>query len=299
MRSLLSCLQFGVGHHRSTSQSDNNEHHNSSGGEDTTRPASSEAQNAAGIGRTCVHEPIPVRSNSGDAGGNTIIVPQPRKPNTAVWSYWMNYMRMSTALVSNLSGVRSSSSESAEGEIKSEGASGPESAGGLYPRKLSKEERALKVQKYLEKKRNKSNMKKIRYQYRQQLAARRIRFQGRFVKAAEAKDLILKGAPVTAKDRTELNKLFEEDKDQELIKKYNENIRLHTVKPIFKMTHDTSVMDRLSGSEHSSYSSGSEGSSLGLGMSPLIETMKDIDLNGELKEQCAKIKLQPPPILKL
>ncbi len=297
MRSLLSCLQFGVGHHRSPSQPDNDAH-NSSGGEDTTRPASSEAQNASIPARPGIHEPIPARPNSGETSGNAIIVPQPRKPNTAVWSYWMNYMRMSTALVSNLPGVRSSSSESVDSGVKSEGAQGPETTP-IYPRKLSKEERALKVQKYLEKKKRKTNAKKIRYQYRQQLAARRIRFQGRFVKATEAKDLILKGAPVTAKDRTELNKLFEEDKDQELIRKYNENLRLHTIKPIFKTTHDTSVVDRLSGSEYNSSSSSSEGSSLGSGMSPLIETMRDINLNNGIEEQCAKIGIPAPPILKL
>ncbi len=281
MRSLLSCLQFSLGHQRSPSQPDGNEPHNTSNGSDTTRPPSTEAP-AFGVS-----EHMTGRSDS-DGGGVRILVPQPRKPNAPIWSYWMNYMRMSNALVSNLPGMRSSSSESGDSGVRSEGACPAE---GPYPRRLTKEERAAKVQRYLEKKKKKNNTKKIRYQYRQQLAARRIRFQGRFVKASEAKDLILQGAPVTAKDKTELNKLFEEDKNQDLIRKYEENLRLHTAKPIFRTTHDTSVIDRLS--SDSSGSSGAEGS-CGSGMSPLIETMKDVNLGPS--GEAAKITL---PILKL
>jgi len=297
MRSLLSCLKIGVGHQRTPSQPD--DQHNSSEGENTTRPASSEQPILPIPLRPVVQEPIPVRSESGEIGSSTILMPKPRKPNTTMWSYLLNYIRTSTAVVNNLSGARSSSSDSSDNGVKSEGGEQASPPIMPYPRKLSKEERAMKVQKYLEKKRKKSNTKKIRYQYRQQLAARRIRFQGRFVKAAEAKDLILKGAPVTAKDMTDLERIFEEDKDQELIKKYNENLRQHAIKPIFKTIHDTSVVDRLSGSESGSSSSGSEGSSFGTGMSPLIETIREMNINNGINEQCVKMGIQPPPVFKL
>ncbi len=294
MKSLLSCLQFSVGHHRSPSQQDD-EPHNTSNGEVATRPASSEAP-APGQRSEAIQENMMGHGDLGE-GANRILVPQPRKPNTAVWSYWMNYMRMSSALVSNLPGMRSSSSESGDSGVKSDGAcQQPE---GPYPRKLSKDERAEKVQRYLEKKKRKSGAKKIRYQYRQQLAARRIRYQGRFVKASEAKDLIMQGAPVTARDKTDLNKLFEEDKNQDLFKKYEDNIRLRSIKPIFRTIHDTSVVERLR-SESAGSSGGSLEGSCGSGMSPLIETMKDINLGAGFDAQtAAKIALDPPPILKL
>eukprot|EP00826_Nyctotherus_ovalis_P044593 TRINITY_DN4824_c0_g1_i5.p1 TRINITY_DN4824_c0_g1~~TRINITY_DN4824_c0_g1_i5.p1 ORF type:complete len:203 (-),score=54.60 TRINITY_DN4824_c0_g1_i5:80-688(-) len=202
----------------------------------------------------------------------------------------MSYMRMSTALVDDLSSYRSSSSESAG--IKSEGSPSVEAAV-LCPRKLSKAERTAKVLKYLEKKKRKNNEKKIRYQYRQELADKRIRYQGRFVKASEVKSLILKGAQVTVKDKTELNKLFEEDKDAELIAKYNQSVKS---KPIFKTTYDPSIVNSLSlGARKSSSSSNSSSSHI----NPLIKTMKDMDLNSMGSEQCADIDIEAPSILKL
>ena len=147
MKTILSCLQFGVGQHRANSQSDG-ERHNSSIGEDGQSAFPFQNPNL-------LTDAVPHMPSSGDESGS-IIVPQPRKPNAAVWSYWMNYMKMSTALVNNLTAVRSSSSESADSGAKSEG---NVSVG--FPR-LTKRERALKVQKYLEKKHKKNAGKKIR-----------------------------------------------------------------------------------------------------------------------------------------
>eukprot|EP00826_Nyctotherus_ovalis_P038994 TRINITY_DN3706_c0_g1_i4.p1 TRINITY_DN3706_c0_g1~~TRINITY_DN3706_c0_g1_i4.p1 ORF type:complete len:203 (+),score=58.05 TRINITY_DN3706_c0_g1_i4:92-700(+) len=202
-------------------------------------------------------------------------------------------MKISTALVGNLSGGSSSSSESVENGVRSEG----DQANGNFP-KLSKKERALKVEKYLEKKRKKSGAKKIRYQYRQELAAKRIRFQGRFVKPTDAKELIKQGVAVTVKDKSELNKLFEEDKDRELLEKYNENLRRKSHKKIFRTEYDTSVVDRLSGGDQSSYSNSSISSS-GSAMSPLIENMEDMKLLNNVEDKGKNTHMEEPSILKL
>lgn len=282
MRNFFSCFQFGSNHQRSTSQPDNQPQSISE--EELKRPPSSEMLNA-----------IPHFGEQLSATEGTILVPRPRKPDTAALSFWMNYMQMSTALVNNISSYRSSSSESGDGGIKSEGNSSS-SVRMLYPRKLTKEERAAKVQKYLEKKKRKNNEKKIRYQYRQHLADKRIRYQGRFVKASDVKDLILNGAQVTAKDKTELNKLFEEDKDEELMARYNENVKAQKIKPIFKTTYDPSIVNSLSlGARKSSASSDSSGS----GINPLITTMKNMDLNSISNEQYCNVDIQTPSILKL
>jgi len=276
MRSILSCLQFGVNYQHSSSVSDN-------------EPQSTPEKESSKPSEPPAH--FPESMNPGDG---KILVPQPRKPDTAALSFWMNYMHMSTVLVNNLSSLRSLSSESGEG-IKSEGNSSSD-ARILYPRKLTKAERAEKVQRYLEKKKRKNNERKIRYHYRQQLADKRIRYQGRFVKASDVKSLILKGAQVTAKDKTELNKLFEEDKDEELITKYNENIRSNRIKPIFKTTYDSSIVSSMSlGARKSSASSGSSGSSI----NPLISTMKNMDLNSIENDHCSSSEIQGPSILKL
>eukprot|EP00826_Nyctotherus_ovalis_P038997 TRINITY_DN3706_c0_g4_i7.p1 TRINITY_DN3706_c0_g4~~TRINITY_DN3706_c0_g4_i7.p1 ORF type:complete len:281 (+),score=85.16 TRINITY_DN3706_c0_g4_i7:171-1013(+) len=280
MKAFLSCLQFGVGHQQIPQSDANAQPPNKDTVPIPKLPLPDQLLNT-----------LPIKASSGDEG-NTIIIPKPRKPDTTAWSYWMNYMKMSTALVNNLSGGNSSSSESLDSGVKSEG--GRRS----FP-KLTKQERALKVEKYLEKKRRKNGAKKIRYQYRQELADKRIRFQGRFVKPAEAKDLIMQGVAVTVKDKSELTKLFEEDKDQELLERYNENLRKKNLKRIFKTVYDTSVVDRLSSGDHSSYSSSSSLSSSGSAMSPLIENMGDMKLSGDAEDKRKEPYMEPPPILKL
>jgi len=278
MKAILSCLQYGVGH-QTIAQPDNHPQNTSK----------KESVLVPGLQRSGqLLNSLPIKASSGDEG-NSIIIPKPRKADPSAWTYWMNYMKMSTVLVNNLSGVNSSSSESSDGVIKSEGERG-------FP-KLTKQERALKVERYLEKKRRKNGVKKIRYQYRQELAAKRIRFQGRFVKPAEAKDLIMQGVAVTVKDKNELTKLFEEDKDQGLLEKYNENLRKKNLKRIFKTTYDTSVIDRLSSGDQSSYSSNGSISSFGSGMSPLIDNMEDMKLGNEEKDENPEI--EQLPILKL
>lgn len=278
MKAILSCLQHGVGH-QTIVQPDNHPQSNSK----------KESVLVSGLQRPGqLLNTLPIKASSGDEGGS-IIIPKPHKADPNAWTYWMNYMKMPTALVNNLSGVSSSSSESLDDVVKSEGERG-------FP-KLTKQERALKVQKYLEKKRRKNGVKKIRYQYRQELAAKRIRFQGRFVKLAEAKDLIMEGVAVTVKDKNELTKLFEEDKDQGLLEKYNENLRKKNLKRIFKTTYDTSVVDRLSSGDQSSYSSNSSISSSGSSMSPLIDNMEDMNLDNEDKNE--NLDIEQPPILKL
>lgn len=282
MKSLLSILPFAAGHQRCPSLTEQEPRINTSG-EETERPNSSEGQSVPRIQTT---------------GSDSIVVPKPRKPNTAVWSYWMNYMRMSTAAVSNLPGMRSSSSESNDSGPQSEGTSrmsdeNLDSSQGHISRKLTKEERAFKVQKYLDKKKKKTFGKKIRYEYRQHLADRRMRFQGRFVKAEQAKDLIMKGAPITVKDNTELKSLFEEDKTNNLIKQYQENMKLRCYKPIFKTIKDTTMQDKISSSD-----SNSSGSIEGV-ISPLLESMKDINPTYEIEKQCSKLNIQPTQLFKL
>lgn len=282
MKAFISCLQYGIGHHQPIAHSNDKQKNT---GKNETLPI-------LNIQRPdSIVNPHPFKSSSGDEG-NTIIIPKPRKPDTT-WSYWGDYMKMSATLINNLSGGNSSS-ESEGGGVKSEGDYGK----GSYP-KLTKQERALKVQKYLEKKRRKNGAKKIRYQYRQELAAKRIRFQGRFIKPDEAKDLIMQGVPVTIKDKNELNKLFEEDKDQEILEKYNENLRRKNMKRIFKTTYDTSVVDRLSSGEQSCYSSNSSISSSGSAMSPLIENLGGMNLDNNAEDKGENKYIEPPPILKL
>lgn len=279
MRSILSCLQFGAAHQRSTSQPDSELQ--STSGRESVKPLSSEVPSVSSL----FNEQL-----RGEGGDGTILVPRPRRPDTGTLSFWLGYMQMSAALVHDLSSYRSSSSESAG--AKSEDCSRAE-APVLCPRKLTRAQRNAKVQKYLEKKKRKNNEKKIRYQYRQELADKRIRHQGRFVKVSEVRDLILKGAQVTVKDKTELNKLLEEDKDAELIAKYNQSVRS---RPVFKTTYDPSIVNSLSlGARKSSSSSDSSNSHI----SPLIKTMRDMDLNSMRSELRAEIDIEAPSILKL
>jgi hypothetical protein len=265
---------MGAGH-QSHAPPAEGEQQNSSNDEGTTRPQSLETRNPGGI-----------------------LVPRPRKPNTAVWSYWMNYMQMSQALVSNLPGMRSSSSESGNESAGalSEGMVGSEGHPPGYIPVLSKDQRAAKVARYLEKRRKQKYCKKIRYEYRQKLADRRIRYQGRFVKTDQARELILKGAPVTVKDKADLNRLFEEDKTNELAKKFEDNIRAHYLRPIFRTVHDTSVRDRMSSSDSNSSNSGE---SISKTLSPLLEAMNDVNPALDLEKQCANIGLNTAPIFKL
>ena len=277
MRSLLTYLQIGAQHQRCPSQP-----HNTSSEEESKRPPSSEAQYKM------------------ESGGSTIIVPKPTKPNTASLLYLANYMRMSKAIVSNLAEMRSSSSESgSEGGIQSDGTnrfSSEKVNDYSIPRKLSKEERAAKVQKYWEKKKRKTYDKKIRYEYRQHLADKRMRFQGRFVKAEHAKDLIMRGASITVKDKAELTKLFEEDNNSELIKKYEENMKMHSIKSIFRTVQDTSVRDGMSSSE--SDSSGSM-NAMSASFSPSLESMKDIYPSLGMNMQDNKLEIPSPSMFKL
>ena len=274
MRAILSYLPMGAGHQNHASPAEG-EAQSSSNDEGTGRPRSLETRGPGGI-----------------------VVPRPRKPNTAVWSYWMNYMQMSQALVSNLPGIRSSSSESGNesGGALSEGMASSERQPSAYPHALSKDQRALKVARYLEKRRKQKFCKKIRYEYRQKLADRRIRYQGRFVKTDQARELILQGAPVTVKDKADLNRLFEEDKSNELAKKFEENIRTHYLKPIFRTVHDTSVRDRMSSSDSNSSNSGESASKA---VSPLLEAMNDVNPAFDIERQCANIGLNTAPIFKL
>lgn len=260
MKSILSLIPLGPGHQRCPSF----DQQINTSNEETARPNSSETK-----------EKLQNNNNS-----DSIVVPKPRKPNPAVWTYWMNYLRISNALVSNLPALLNSSSDSAgEAGVQSDGCSkmSEENANrsqGEIPRKYSKEERALKIQKYIEKKKKKTFNKKIRYHYRQQLADKRLRFQGRFVKAEQAKDLILKGEAISAKDSTELFHLFEEDKTKVLQNKFQENIKSQQCKPIFKTVKEGPMRDRISSYESFSSASIDRKST---NISPLLEAMNDIN----------------------
>lgn len=156
--------------------------------------------------------------------------------------------------------------------------------------RITKEERASKVKKFLEKRRKRNGIKKIRYQYRQQVAARRIRYHGRFIKIGEAKELILKGELVDANDKTELNKLFEELKESN---KLNETLQLQRTKVDNKNNHNTiPTLNIPSMRKFSTSTSGGTNS----GASPLIQVMKED--SGELKQESLDIE-SSPPILKL
>ena len=202
-----------------------------------------------------------------------IIIPQPQKPTAENWPYWISSINEPTGLLKTVSGFRTSSSESIN---KSEIETVPT---------LTKEERFLKVQKFLEKRKRKNSTKKIRYQYRQQLAEKRIRYQGRFVKAEDARKLILDGQQVTAKDKTELNKLLDDDAEKVLLAKYTSNLKLR--KRIFKTEHDNSVVNNLFGGERK-FSSNSSGSSSGMNL--LANTIQEFNLNNTTNEIKAQVK---------
>jgi len=280
MKAFISYLQFGIGHHQTITQP----------GEKSKNTESKETTSILGLQKhDQLLNPNLFKPSSGDEANN-IIIPKPRKPDTT-WSYLGNYMKMQTTIMSGGSG-NNGSSESNDSGVKSEGDKKS------YP-EITKEERALKVKKYLKKRRRKNGTRKIRYQYRQELADKRIRFQGRFIKPTEAKNLIMQGVPVTIKDKSELNKLFDEDKDQEVLKKYNENLQKKNLKRVFKTVYDTSIVDRLSGGEKSSCSSNSSISSSRSAMSPLIENMDGMNLNSNTEGKFPNTFIQPPPILKL
>ena len=92
---------------------------------------------------------------------------------------------------------------------------------------LTREERKLKLAKFLEKRKRRHLIKKIRYQHRQQVADRRMRYKGRFVNIEEAKELMMKGEEVTANNRSDLDKLLEQLGKQNLLGKYYEIGRAH------------------------------------------------------------------------
>lgn len=209
-------------------------------------------------------------------GDGIIIVP---KPIRASGPQWMNYVK--------------ACNESKEISIEVSKEAQEKSKVGM---KMSKEERASKVQRFLEKRRKRNGIKKIRYQYRQQVAARRIRYHGRFIKIEQAKELILKGELVDANDKTELNKLFEELKENNMSDEYKELTVLQKPKDEFKNTQDTNIKTNniINTRKFSSSTSGGTNS----GTSPLIQVMKDGNLSGDTKETNGDVE-SSPPVLKL
>jgi len=203
-------------------------------------------------------------------GESIIIVP---KPIRASGPQWMNYVQ---ACSESRREVVEGNKEMKE-KTKSEA-------------KITKEERISKVQRFLEKRRKRNGIKKIRYQYRQQVAARRIRYHGRFIKIEQAKELILKGELVDANDKTELNKLFEELKENNVL---DETLQQQKAKIDNKSNLDTiPTINIASMRKFSTSTNGGTNSRT----SPLIQIMKED--SRELKQQSSDIKVSPP-VLKL
>ena len=182
-----------------------------------------------------------------------ILVPKPVKPNGVEW---LNYI--------------SASDDSSKKTEKPKGV--------LI---MTKEMRALKVKKFLEKRRGRNRIRKVRYQQRQKAADKKIRYKGRFVNLAEAKELIIKGEQVTANDMTYLKKLFEEYKGEKLMEKYNENVRTNTSSRNtrkFSLSTNTWTNSRTS---------------------PLIQTDPNVKLNEKSDGKYEHMDIEIPPALKL
>eukprot|EP00826_Nyctotherus_ovalis_P049274 TRINITY_DN5935_c0_g1_i3.p2 TRINITY_DN5935_c0_g1~~TRINITY_DN5935_c0_g1_i3.p2 ORF type:complete len:157 (-),score=28.63 TRINITY_DN5935_c0_g1_i3:236-706(-) len=154
---------------------------------------------------------------------------------------------------------------------------------------MSKEERASRVKRFLEKRRKRNGAKKIRYQYRQQVAARRIRYHGRFIKLEQAKELILRGELVDANDKTELNKLFEELKESNVV---DDIIRSQSSKEETKNSQDIIFTGNINKRKFSSSTSGGTNSRT----SPLIQVMKEGNICEEIKQLCTDIERTPPEL---
>lgn len=206
-------------------------------------------------------------------GDSIIIVP---KPIRASGPQWMNYVKACNESKDISIEVNKEVQEKSKVEMK-----------------ISKEERASKVQRFLEKRRKRNGIKKIRYQYRQQVAARRIRYHGRFIKVEQAKELILKGELVDANDKTELNKLFEELKENNILEECKEVTLIQKPKDELKNTQDINTKNnKLSMRKFSSSTSGGTNS----GTSPLIQVMKDVNLSADIKEANGGIESSPPAL---
>ena len=149
------------------------------------------------------------------------------------------------------------------------------------PSLITKETRAIKVQKFLEKRRGRKKIKKVRYQQRQKAADRKIRYKGRFVNLGEAKELIMKGEEVTANDSAYLQRLFDKYKEENLRKKFEENIRTNAIlRTKRKFSLNTNV-------------------GTNSGSSPLIQTDGKGSFNANLKEQDENMEIEIPPSLRI
>ena len=135
---------------------------------------------------------------------------------------------------------------------------------------ITEEARRLKVQKFLEKRRKRERTKKVRYQYRQQAAYKKMRYRGRFINATEAKKLISKGEQVTSNDNSELNKLFEEMKKENLIE---------CNKLIKGVSSEKSMNCKNKENEYIKHSSPNTDINMSIIMNPLIQITKTKNLN--------------------
>ena len=164
-----------------------------------------------------------------------IVIPKPIRRGGF---YWLNYVNSLYGSSSNILTIKNSYK---------------------YIGLLTREERKLKLQRFFEKRKRKHNIKKIKYQHRHEVADKRMRYKGRFVKINEAKELIIKGEEVTANDRSELDKLI-----QELIK----NNLLEKCKEAKKVFTTIKENESNNGDRKFSLSTSS-------GTSPIVETNKD------------------------
>eukprot|EP00826_Nyctotherus_ovalis_P045814 TRINITY_DN5103_c0_g2_i2.p2 TRINITY_DN5103_c0_g2~~TRINITY_DN5103_c0_g2_i2.p2 ORF type:complete len:231 (-),score=52.65 TRINITY_DN5103_c0_g2_i2:177-869(-) len=152
------------------------------------------------------------------------------------------------------------------------------------------QERAKKVRRFLEKRRKRNGVKKIRYQYRQQVAARRIRFHGRFIKIEQAKELILRGESVDANDKTELNKLFEELKESSILNGDDKTPLPKNSETDLKSDQNTILINNMGGMRKFSASTCTNS-----GTSPLIQVMRNECVENESK-QCEDVESSPPDL---
>lgn len=200
-------------------------------------------------------------------GDSIILVPRPIRANDP---HWVQYNRT-------------------RGQSKGIPAASDSRGGEAKEPRMSKEERAGKVRRFLEKRRRRNGAKKIRYQYRQQVAARRIRYHGRFIKLEQAKELILRGELVDANDKTELNKLFEELKESCAVDDVAQSL---SSKQEAKNSQDTIFIGNINKRKFSSSTSGGTNSRT----SPLIQVMREGNISPEIKQLCTDLERTPPEL---
>ena len=193
-----------------------------------------------------------------------IIIPKAIKPTQTDWNKYINSLFGSAVSILELKNTL---------VIKQGG------------ERITKEERARKVEKFLIKRRRRNGIKKVRYQHRQLVADRRMRYKGRFVNIDEAKELIIKGEEVTANDRLILDKLIEELNKENLLEKYYETLRN---KKVFKTVRNCG--EKMNKRKQSISTIGGTNP----GTSPLIQVMKD-----QIEKPTEREKESSVPILNL